>query len=221
VSDRVDAEVNFTKVETADMRKLWRKEDEVASQHYKITERPIVITWHNVNGIGSFIKQLRNEGNSYFHPQELYPDIFGILEAKVSQASTRAVGLILVLKELIEELTGHEYVEVHSLRRSTSRCGTIVFLKASFLETREWWTWSSDLEAYDPTYMNLQSAGYVCRQREFDPHNEWNRRPVGDGMEMDGLYRFGLVQTNGRTVHLRKKLRYVVMSRTLETHRRG
>jgi hypothetical protein len=69
VSDRVDAEVNFTKVETADMRRLWRKEDEVASQQYKITERPIVITWHNVNGIGSFIKQLRNEGDSYFHPQ--------------------------------------------------------------------------------------------------------------------------------------------------------
>ena len=176
-----DAEVNFTKIETADTRKLWRQEDEVALQHYRTTENPITIMWHNVNGIGSFIQHLREEGASYFQPQELCPDLFGILEAKISQSRPEAVGLILVLKDLIEELTGHKYVEVRSLRRSTSRCGNVVFLKVSFLETREWWTWSSDLEVYDPTYMNLQSAGYECTRREFGPHNEWNRKPVGDG----------------------------------------
>jgi len=177
----IDADVNFTKVDTANIRKLWAEKDKVDLVHYEKAKRPIVISWHNVNGIGSFIKHLRVEGASYFQPKELYPDIFGILEAKVSQSRPESVALITVLQDLIEELTGHRYVEVRSIRRSTSRCGTIVFMKTSFLETREWWTWSSDLEVYDPGYMGTQSAGYVCKARELDSHNGWDRRPVGDG----------------------------------------
>ena len=176
-AETIDAEVHFTKVDTADIRKLWTEEDKACTRHYQDAARPIVIAWQNVNGIGSFLKHLRKEGASYFKPETLYPDVFGILEAKVSEASTQSVALITVLKELIEELTGHKYIVVQSLRRSTSRCGTIGFLKISFLETREWWTWSSDLEVYDPTYMDLQSAGYVCSsRRELSPHNEWNRK---------------------------------------------
>jgi hypothetical protein len=82
----VDLEVNVTKVEIEQLRKCWDKENAVCAQHYKETDHPIVIKWHNVNGIGSFIRHLRQEGSDYFKPKELYPDIFIILEAKVSAA---------------------------------------------------------------------------------------------------------------------------------------
>ena len=178
----VDLEVNVTKVEIDQLRKCWDKENAVCVQHYKETDHPIVIKWHNVNGIGSFVRHLRQEGSDYFKSEELHPDIFIILEAKVSAARKEAVDLIDALKDLIEELTGCEYLVVKSLRKSTSRCGTVAFLKTSFLKTREWWTWSADLEVYDPTYMNLRSAGYICgSQQELTQYNEWDRKPVGDG----------------------------------------
>ena len=179
--DGEEVEVNFTKVEVDQLRKAWDKEDEVCTQHYQEAGHPIVITWHNVNGIGSFIRHLKKEGARYFKPKELYPDIFIILEAKVSAAQKEAVDLINVLKDLIGELTGCEYIEIRSIRKSTSRCGTVAFLKTAFLKTREWWTWSADLEVYDPTYMNLRSAGYVYTNQELTQYNEWDREPVGDG----------------------------------------
>ena len=96
-SDQADVEVNFTKVECTKIRGRWDKEDDVCTQRYRETERPIVIMWHNVNGIKSFLKHLRQEGASYFKPKELSPDIFGILEAKVSQANEETTGLITEL----------------------------------------------------------------------------------------------------------------------------
>ena len=72
----------------------------------------IRIAWHNVNGLKSFIKALSLEHMEYFLKPELYPDVFGILEAQLSEEDPELSTLLDILTNLLHTITGARYVSL-------------------------------------------------------------------------------------------------------------
>ena len=125
----------------------------------------------------------------YFLKPELYPDVFGILEAQLSEEDPELSTLLDILTNLLHTITGARYHCVRSLKMQKGRCGVILFLRIAFLESRVWWTWTGDLNAAIPGE-TWEEAGY-----EWDPNRwslgafrEWKR-----GFQSDG---------DGRTIQL-------------------
>ena len=182
--DRIN-EVNFTKTAIRPIQHAWKMEAErcksICDEH---NGGKIRIAWHNVNGLVSFIKELDQNQTTYFLESELFPDVFGILEAQVSEEETKLQDLLETVKRLLYNITGSQYYAIRSLRMQRGRCGVIVFLRIAFLESRAWWTWTGDL--------NVAIAGETWEEAgyEWDPDRwplglfrEWKRglKPDGDG----------------------------------------
>ena len=137
--------VNFTKAANIVIREKWKQEAECCKVKCNMETRDqIRIAWQNVNGIKGFVRALHQESKNYFLQPELFPDIFGVLEAQMSEEDPEVDHLIKEMQGLLQSMTGARYHVIRSLRMQKGRCGAIVFLKVEFLESRTWWTWVGD-----------------------------------------------------------------------------
>ena len=138
-------DVNYTKAANIQLTRLWEAEArQCLHQQSTLGEEQVRVTWHNVNGLVGFIEALCLNPDGYFL-SGLYPDVFGILEAKVYTQDPTIDTTIQSLVELLFQITGERYHVVKSLRSYQPRCGTVMLLRVGFLESRQWWTWMADL----------------------------------------------------------------------------
>ena len=165
------------------LTKLWQDEATQCAEQMESLSEHIPITWHNVNGLAGFIEALSLNPDGYFL-SGLIPDVFGILEAKVSEDSPNTPRLVQSLEALMLQVTGEQYHVVQSLRGSQQRCGTVLMLRVGFLKSRQWWTWIGDLHSIQPGE-TWEEAGYAFNpaHHSLSKHQEWKRndRYASDG----------------------------------------
>jgi hypothetical protein len=104
---KVLKEVNFMKPVNLSIRQQWKLEaDRCKAKCNMDKNEQIRIAWHNVNGIKGFIAALTHERNNYFLQPELFPDVFGILEAQVSEEDAELESWLGATRQLVQEITG-------------------------------------------------------------------------------------------------------------------
>ena len=183
-------EVNFTKAANPLIKQGWTLEADQCKAKCNAEKREqIRIAWHNVNGLKGFITALTREPNDYFIHPELYPDVFGILEAQVSEEDPELESRLGTIRDLLQKITGEPYHTIRSLRMQKGRCGMVVFLKITFLESRRWWTWMGD--------SNVAFEGETWEEAGY----EWNSDRVALG-KFNEWQRDKRLDEDGRTIQL-------------------
>jgi len=107
-------DVNYTKAANIQLTRLWEAEArQCFQQQLTLGDEQIRVTWHNVNGLVGFIEALCLNPDGYFL-SGLYPDIFGILEAKIYAQDPTIDITIQSLVELLAQITRERYHVVKS-----------------------------------------------------------------------------------------------------------